>query len=63
MNFSKIEQTPDNPDDLPPARRRRAQRLLAPLDTDERQISLLKLRIGLRLLLTFIYFPWSPDQF
>jgi len=36
MNFSKIEQTPDNPDDLPPARRRRAQRLLAPLDTDER---------------------------
>lgn len=36
MNFSKIEQTPDNPDDLPPARRRRARRLLAPLDADER---------------------------
>lgn len=36
MSFSKIEQTPDNPDDLPPARRRRARRLLAPLDADER---------------------------
>ncbi len=36
MNFSKIEQTPDNPDELPPARRRRARRLLAPLDADER---------------------------
>lgn len=36
MNFSTREQRPDNPNDLPPARRRRAQRLLIPLDSDER---------------------------
>jgi uncharacterized membrane protein len=36
MNFPRIEEHPDNPDDLPPARRRRAHRLLAPLDADER---------------------------
>jgi uncharacterized membrane protein len=36
MNFSNIEMQPDNPEDLPPARRRRAKRLLAPLDIDER---------------------------
>jgi len=36
MNFSRTEPHPDNPDDLPPARRRRARRLLAPLDADER---------------------------
>jgi hypothetical protein len=30
------EQFPDDPNNLPPARRRRAHRLLAPLDTDER---------------------------
>jgi len=36
MNFSTIEQRPDNPDDLPPARRRRAHRLLGPLNSDER---------------------------
>ena len=30
------EQIPDDPDRLPPARRRRARRLLAPLDADER---------------------------
>ncbi|MBN1147141.1 MAG: DUF389 domain-containing protein [Anaerolineales bacterium] len=35
MNFPRIEYHPDNPDDLPPARRRRAYRLLAPLDLDE----------------------------
>lgn len=43
MNFSRTEQIPDNPDDLPPARRRRARRLLAPLDTDERANFLEKL--------------------
>jgi hypothetical protein len=36
MNQFNSEQYPDNPDDLPPARRRRARRLLAPLDADER---------------------------
>lgn len=36
MNFSTIEQRPDNPDNLPPARRRRARRLLTPLNSDER---------------------------
>jgi hypothetical protein len=36
MNFPTSEQHPDDPDNLPPARRRRAQRLLVPLDMDER---------------------------
>jgi hypothetical protein len=36
MNLSQLEQTPDDPKKLPPARRRRAGRLLAPLDADER---------------------------
>ncbi len=36
MNIPHTEQTPDDPDQLPPARRRRARRLLAPLDADER---------------------------
>ena len=40
MNLPKSEETPDDPDSLPPARRRRARRLLAPLDADERASSL-----------------------
>jgi uncharacterized membrane protein len=36
MSLPPIEQTPDDPDALPPARRRRARRLLAPLEADER---------------------------
>lgn len=40
MNIPKVEEYPDDPDNLPPARRRRAQRILAPLDADE-QASLL----------------------
>jgi len=36
MNFPTSEHFPDNPDNLPPARRRRAHRLLAPLSADER---------------------------
>ena len=40
MNIPKIEYHPDDPDNLPPARRRRARRILAPLDADE-QASLL----------------------
>jgi hypothetical protein len=36
MNQYNSEQYPDDPDRLPPARRRRARRLLAPLEADER---------------------------
>jgi MFS family permease len=36
MNLPNSEQFPDDPDSLPPARRRRARRLLAPLNADER---------------------------
>lgn len=36
MIFPQTEHEPDDPDLLPPARRRRARRLLAPLDADER---------------------------
>lgn len=36
MNFPTTEQFPDDPANLPPARRRRAERLLIPLDGDER---------------------------
>jgi hypothetical protein len=36
MNLPHTEREPDNPENLPPARRRRAHRLLAPLDADER---------------------------
>lgn len=36
MNLPHTEHIPDDPERLPPARRRRARRLLAPLDADER---------------------------
>lgn len=36
MNLPKTNSLPDDPEILPPARRRRASRLLAPLDVDER---------------------------
>jgi uncharacterized membrane protein len=36
MNIPQTEQFPDDPERLPPARRRRAYRLLAPLNADER---------------------------
>ncbi len=36
MNLPPTELIPDDPDHLPPARRRRARRLLAPLNADER---------------------------
>ncbi len=36
MSLPVSEQTPDDPERLPPARRRRARRLLAPLAADER---------------------------
>jgi len=36
MNLTSSEHHPDDPNQLPPARRRRARRLLAPLNKDER---------------------------
>jgi hypothetical protein len=36
MNQYSANLTPDDPDSLPPARRRRARRLLAPMEADER---------------------------
>ena len=36
MNLPKTEQEPDDPNQMQPARRRRARRLLAPLNADER---------------------------
>lgn len=36
MNIPQTEQFPEDPDHLPPARRRRARRLLAPMDVDEK---------------------------
>lgn len=36
MSIPQTEQIPDDPEKLPPARRRRARRLLAPLNADER---------------------------
>jgi hypothetical protein len=44
MSLPKTEYIPDDPDLMPPARRRRARRLLAPLDADERAIVLDQLR-------------------
>lgn len=38
MNQFNTEVTPDDPNRLPPARRRRARRLLAPVDADERAV-------------------------
>lgn len=38
MSLPKTENIPDDPDLMPPARRRRARRLLAPLEADERAI-------------------------
>jgi uncharacterized membrane protein len=44
MSLPKTERIPDDPDLMPPARRRRARRLLAPLEADERAIVLDQLR-------------------
>jgi len=40
MSLPKTESFPDDPDLMPPARRRRARRLLAPLEADERATTL-----------------------
>ncbi len=43
MSLPQIELQPDDPDRLPPARRRRARRLLAPMDANERTALLARL--------------------
>jgi hypothetical protein len=44
MSLPKSEYIPDDPDLMPPARRRRARRLLAPLEADERAVVLDQVR-------------------
>ena len=57
MNQFNSERYPDDPDRLPPARRRRAHRLLAPLDADERAAFLDK--IAQRTYPSFDFFLFS----
>ena len=57
MSLPKTEHIPDDPDLMPPARRRRARRLLAPLEADERAIVLDQLRR--RTSPTFDFFLFS----
>jgi uncharacterized membrane protein len=57
MSLPQTEHTPDDPDLMPPARRRRARRLLAPLEADERAIVLDQLRR--RTSPTFDFFLFS----
>jgi uncharacterized membrane protein len=57
MSLPKTEYIPDDPDLMPPARRRRARRLLAPLDADERVSVLDQLRH--RTSPTFDFFLFS----
>jgi hypothetical protein len=44
MSLPKTDNIPDNPDLMPPARRRRARRLLAPLEINERAVVLDQMR-------------------
>lgn len=57
MTFLKSEQWPDDPDRMPPARRRRAQRLLTPLNADERAD--FASRLALRATPSFDFFLFS----
>lgn len=57
MNQFNSERFPDDPDRLPPARRRRAHRLLAPLEADERAAFLDK--IAHRTYPSFDFFLFS----
>jgi uncharacterized membrane protein len=57
MSLPSAEHIPDDPDLMPPARRRRARRLLAPLEADERAIVLDQLRR--RTSPTFDFFLFS----
>jgi len=57
MSLPNSEHIPDDPDLMPPARRRRARRLLAPLEADERAIVLDQIRR--RTSPTFDFFLFS----
>jgi len=57
MSFPSIEKTPDDPQQLPPARRRRARRLLLPFNADEREAFLD--HIAHRTSLSFDFFLFS----
>jgi uncharacterized membrane protein len=57
MSIPRTETIPDDPDQLPPARRRRARRILAPLEADE-QTRFID-RIAHRASPTFEYFLFS----
>jgi hypothetical protein len=57
MSFLKSEQWPDDPNRMPPARRRRAQRLLTPLNADQRADFVS--RIALRTTPSFDFFLFS----
>jgi len=57
MSLHKSEPYPDDPEQLPPARRRRARRLLAPLNADERAAFLDE--IAHRALPSFDFFLFS----
>ncbi|HWQ84774.1 MAG TPA: DUF389 domain-containing protein, partial [Anaerolineales bacterium] len=57
MNLSQPDPIPDDPNRLPPARRRRALRLLAPLDADER--ASFSAELALRISPSFDFFLFS----
>jgi hypothetical protein len=57
MSFLQSEQLPDDPNRMPPARRRRARRLLTPLNADERAD--FASRLALRTTPSFDFFMFS----
>ena len=57
MNLSQPDPIPDDPNRLPPARRRRALRLLAPLDADER--AAFAAELALKIFPSFDFFFFS----
>ncbi len=57
MRLPTTECTPDNPEDLPPARRRRAHRLVSPMNSDERAALLEEL--GHRISPSFDFFLFT----
>ena len=57
MSLPTSEHTPDDPELLPPARRRRARRLLAPMEAGEKAETLD--RLALRTIPTFNFYVFS----
>ncbi len=57
MNLTQPDPIPDDPNRLPPARRRRARRLLAPLDADERAV--FSAELALKISPAFDFFLFS----